>query len=164
MRSIICSVILLITLLASCSGKKDNIVIHKEFQGNEWPRFEFLNGVYNNTDIQEYDIIMEVAVTDIYPSPYENHQKESDLSFNMHIKYPNNSGSRSKDYTFKLKDKEGNWKSEKKNGCYTFLLPITSEITFDEIGEYKFKIENKYPKDPLSGIKSMTIKCINSKK
>lgn len=164
MRNIFSFVILMMTLLVSCSGKKDNIVIYKEFQDNEWPRFEFLNGTYNNTEIQEYDIVMEVVVTDIYPSPYENHQKYGDLSFNMNIKYPNDSGSRSKDYTFKLKDKDGNWKSDKKNGCYTFLLPITNEITFNEIGTYKFKIENKYSKDPLSGIKSLKIKCIDSKK
>ena len=27
--------------------------------------------------------------------------------------------------------------------------------------DYKFQIENKYSKDPLYGIKSLTLKCIN---
>jgi hypothetical protein len=62
-----------------------------------------------------------------------------------------------------LKDKDGNWKADKKNGYYVFSLPVMNEMTFSEDGVYSFKVENKYPKDPLQGIKSIKIECITSK-
>ena len=63
-----------------------------------------------------------------------------------------------------LKDEDGNWKADKReDGCYVFKLPIISEMTFGEDGTYNFKIENKYPKDPLYGVKSITLRCIISK-
>lgn len=106
---------------------------------------------------------MEIVVDDIYPNPYEAHQTECFLPFNLTIKNPDDNGKRSKDYRFMLKDKDGNWKAEEKNGLYTFKLPVIEEMTFSEKGTYNFVIENKYSKDPLYGIKSMTLKCIKSK-
>ena len=63
-----------------------------------------------------------------------------------------------------LKDKDGNWKADKKNDCYIFKLPIIGEMSFSEKGAYDFILENKYPKDPLQGINSVTLKCVNSSK
>lgn len=150
--------------ISSCSNNNDNIVINKEFQNNEWSRFDFLEGTVNVDKAPvKYDIVMEVMVTDIYPNAYENHRDDSALKFNMTIKSPNNSGFRSKDYNYNLKDKEGNWKSEKQGDYYVFKLPIISEMTFSEEGVYNIKIENKFPKDPLQGIKSLTLKYNQSK-
>lgn len=151
-------------MLISCSSNQDNIVITKEFPNNEWERFDYLNGIFTvDKAPAKYDIVMEVIVNEDFPNVYENHKKDSSLSFNMTIKNPNNSGIRSKDYRYMLKDNEGNWKADKKDGYYTFKLPIISGMTFGEKGDYNFKIENKYPKDPLYGIKSLTIKCVHSK-
>lgn len=164
MRFIYIFLLLSLLPLVSCTSNNDNIVIYKEFQNQEWYRFDYLNGSFNvNKTSDKYDIIMELTVNDNYPNVYENHQKDCPLLFNMTIKSPNDSGSRSKDYKFKLKDKDGNWKADKRDGHYTFKLPVISGMTFVEKGEYNFKIENKYPKDPLYGIKSLTIKCVNSK-
>lgn len=157
-------ILLVSMVLFSCSEKQDNIVISQEFINQEWSRFEYLEGQYKLSKAPSiFDIIMEVTVTDEYPSRYETHQQEAPLSFNLTIKNPNSSGSRSKDFNFKLKDKDGIWRAEKKEGTYTFRLPIMSEVTLNENGIYNFKIENKYPKDPLCGIKSMTLMCIDSK-
>lgn len=106
---------------------------------------------------------MEVELNEIFPNAYENHRNDCSLKFNMTIKNPNGNGARSRDYNYNFKDKEGNWKASKKDGYYTFRLPIINEMTLGEEGVYQFKIENKYPKDPLQGIKSLTIKCVTSK-
>lgn len=152
-------------LLVSCSKKNDIVVIEKDFVNEEWSRFEFLNGEIQVEDASsEYDIVMHITVSDIYPNTYENHQDDSSLLFNMTIKNAENGFSRSKDYKFYLKDKDGNWKADKSEGYYTFKLPVIEGINFSDQGAYTFKIENKYPKDPLYGVKSLTLKCIKSKK
>ena len=162
MRNILLA--LLFTTLLSCTSKQDNIVIYRDFNNEEWPRFEYLEGSVNiDRAPVKYDVIMEAIVSDVYPNVYENHREDNSLLFNLTIKNPNNSGARSKDYKFSLKDKDGNWKADKKDGYYTFKLPIISEMTFGEEGTYIFKIENKYPKDPLYGIKSVKLECVSSK-
>ena len=152
-------------IFSSCSKKQDNIVIYKEFQNQEWGRFEYLEGNFEvvNTP-KKYDVVMEAVVNESYPSAYEIHQDDCPLLINLTIKNPDNNGARSKDYRFMLKDEDGNWKADKReDGCYVFKLPIISEMTFGEDGTYNFKMENKYPKDPLYGVKSITLRCIISK-
>ena len=164
MRINFCILLLLSLLFSSCSSKHDEVVIFREFKNQEWERFEYLNGTFNQGKTsQQYDIIMEVAVNDNYPNIYENHQNDCPFLFNLTIKNPNDSGSRSKNYKFVFKDKDGNWKADKKNGYYVFRLPIISGISFSEKGAYEFKLENKYPKDPLQGIKSVKIECVTTK-
>lgn len=157
-------IVVSLLFITSCVSKSDNIVINREFGNNEWSRFEYLEGKIEveNAPVK-YDVFMEVLVSDIFPSSYENHRNNSSLEFNMTIKNPNGSGTRSKNYRYNLKDKDGNWKSDKQGEYYVFKLPIISEMTFGEEGIYDIKIENKYPKDPLEGIKSITLKYSNSK-
>lgn len=164
MRVLYSIVLLLSLFLSSCTSKQDNIVIYREFGNQEWERFEYLTGDFNvNKTSQKYDVVMEVTVNDNYPNIYENHQSDAPLLFNLTIKNPDSNGGRSKDFRFTLKDKDGNWKADKKNGYYIFRLPVMSEMSFSENGIYSFKVENKYPKDPLQGIKSIKIECVTSK-
>lgn len=158
-------ILLLMTFVfSSCSDHQDNIVIFKEFTNQEWGRFEYLSGDFNvNKPQQKYDVVMEIVVNDQYPNIYETYQEGCPFLFNMTIKNPDGNGNRSRDYKFTLKDQDGNWKADNKNGHYSFKLPVIGEMTFTEKGTYNFKIENKYPKDPLYGIKSLRIECIKSK-
>ena len=154
--------LVLLISLASCSNRNNDIVIHKDFENEEWSRFDYLSGTFDVKKAPaKYDVIMEVTVTDVFPNVYESHHDGSALSFNLTIHNPEGNGSRSRDYNFKLKDNDGNWKSERVNGYYHFKLPIIGEMTFTEEGSYTFKLENKYHKDPLYGIKDITIRCIN---
>lgn len=157
-------IILSLLFITSCSSNNDNVVISKDFENQEWSRFDFLEGTLNVDKAPvKYDIVMEIMVSEIYPSAYENHRDDSSLKFNMTIKNPNGSGARSKDYNYNLRDKEGNWKSDKQGDYYVFKLPLISGMTLGEEGEYNIKIENKFPKDPLQGIKSLTLKYNQSK-
>ncbi len=165
MRIVSCILLLSSLVFCSCSLKQDNVVISKKFQNEEWGRFEYLEGTFDvNNAPENYDVVVEVVVNESYPNPYEIHQDDCPLLINLTIKNPDSNGSRSKDYKFMLKDKDGNWKADRgEDGCYVFKLPIISEMTFSDDGTYSFKMENKYPKDPLYGIKSVTLKCLNSK-
>lgn len=146
----------------SCSNDNNVVVITKDFSEEQWSRFEYLQADFKvDRAPVEHDIVMEVLVSDIFPNVYEAHQEESALSFNLTITNPDDNGFRSRNYNFNLKDKDGNWKAEKKNGYYHYKLPIINGMTFSEEGVYKFQIENKYSKEPLYGIKSLTLKCIN---
>lgn len=162
MRFILGLLIALSVGLTSCSKNSNEIVIDREFTNEEWARFDYLQGDFIVKDAPEkHDVIMEVVVSEVFPNIYKAHQNNGILSINITITNPEGNGNRSRDYNFRLKDKDGNWKAERVNGYYTFKLPIINEMTFTEEGTYRFKIENKYTKDPLYGIKSLTVKCIN---
>lgn len=157
-------IILFLIFLSSCAKKQNNIVISKNFSNEEWARFDYLNGEFEITKAPAvYNIVMEITVSEVYPNIYPYHQDDGSFLFNMTIKSPENEGFRSRDYKFRLKDKEGNWKADKVDGYYTFHLPIINDITFSETGVYRFIIENKYTKNPLFGIKDLTLKCLDTK-
>lgn len=158
MRHFIKVVIISLFLFSSCTNKQDSNIIIKEFQNKEWSRFEYLEGEIDvkKTPVK-FDIIMEVVVSEQYPNTYEMHQKDGDFLFNLTISNSNGIY-RTNNYRFKLKNSEGYWNAEKKNGYYTFQLPVISEMTLSDSDIYKFTIENKYSKDPLQGIKSLTLK------
>lgn len=161
MRYIFNILMISILLFISCEREQDNIVISREFYNQEWSRFDFLHGEFDVKNVNtSYDVIMEVKVTENYPNPYENHKNDSRLLFNMTIKNPDGGDFRSRNFQFNLKDKEGNWKAENKDGHYVFKLPLYEEMTFGDAGVHTFKIENKYPKDPLYGIVELTIKYV----
>lgn len=164
MRYIFNILIVSILLFTSCKKEQDKIVISKEFQNKEWSRFEYLMGEFDVKDqTSKFNVVMEVNVTDGYPSAYANNNDESRLLFNLTIKDPNGDNSRSRNFQFSLKDKDGNWKAENNDGTYVFKLPLYDEMIFGQTGLHVFKIENKYPKDPLYGIESINLKCVSAK-
>ena len=64
---------------------------------------------------------------------------------------------RARAYKFNLKDDEGRWNSEMKDGCYTFELPINKQLQITDAGKYQFKIEQRMPITPLVGVKELTL-------
>lgn len=155
------SLIIIVLGLASCSKKQDVTVLSRDFDGEIWRRFDYLEASYNVVKApMTADLVMDILVSDVYPNIYPYHDENSGLFvFVMTINAPDGSG-RSREFKFRLKDSEGNFKSEKTDEYYHFELPLISEMSFSEIGEYSFKIENKYSKDPLYGIKSLNINCL----
>lgn len=147
--------------LISCTGKQSADVISREFEGEFWHRFDYLTASYNVVKApMTADLVLEIEVSDVYPDIYPYHEDDKGVfKIEMTIKYPDG-GRRSREYMYRLKDSEGNFKSEKVDGYYRYSLPLINEITFNESGEYVFKVENKYSKDPLYGIKSLKINCL----
>ena len=153
--------------LTSCSEKQSDKVLSKDFQDEKWNRFDYLEATYTVVEApMTADLVMYIEVSDVYPNIYPYHGEEEDFfAIVLSVKGPDGSG-RSREFKFRLKDSEGNFKSEKVDGYYRFELPLINEMSFNDKGDYIFNIENKYSKDPLYGIKSLNIDClqINIKK
>lgn len=150
--------------IVSCTKEQNANVLSCEFDGEMWHRFDYLTASYNVVKApMNADLVLEVEVSDVFPNVYPYHEDDNGvLTINMMISYPDG-GRRSRDYSFKLKDNDGNFKSEKVDGYYRYELPLINEMCFNESGNYEFKIENKYSKDPLYGIKSLKINCLQIK-
>ena len=161
------SILLIIIGLAlvACSKKQDSVVLSRDFDEEIWGRFDYLEADYNVVKApMTADLVMDIMVSDVYPNIYPYYDEETGIFvFALSIKAPDGSG-RSREFKFKLKDANGNFKSEKVDDYYHFELPLLSEMSFSENGIYHFKIENKYPKEPLYGIKSLTISCLQIKR
>lgn len=160
------SIILIFIAIAmvSCSIKQDSNVISREFQAEQWGRFDFLEADYNVVKAPMMaDLVMNLVVSEVYPSLYPYHDKDEEFfSIVLSINAPDGSR-RVREFRFRLKDSNGTFKSEKVDGYYHFELPLINEMSFNEVGNYHFKIENKYTKDPLCGIKSLNISCLQIK-
>lgn len=149
----------------SCSKKQDSVVLSRVFQGENWGRFDYLEADYHVVNApMTADLVMNIEVSDIYPNTYQNYD-DNDRFFIivLSINAPDG-GKRTREYKFRLKDSEGNFKSEKIDGYYHFELPLINEMSFTENGDYHFKVENKYTKEPLCGIKSLNINCLQIKR
>lgn len=160
-------VIVLVTIImgfVSCSDRQDTLVMSKDFAEEKWGRFDLLKVDYNLLKAPAtVDVIMELTVSEDFPNVYPFYKNDRDLIFCMLVEFPDGSH-RVRDYKYPLKDRDGNWKSEKIDGYYHFKFMLISELNISESGICKFTIENKYSKDPLYGIKNMTIRCVPSNK
>lgn len=149
--------------VVSCSDKQDTLVMSKDFAEEKWGRFDFLKVDYNLLKAPTtVDVIMELTVSEDFPNVYPFYKNDKEMLFCMSVEFPDGSH-RVRDYKYPLKDRDGNWKSEKIDGYYHFKFMLISELNISESGICKFTIENKYSKDPLCGIKNMTIRCVPSK-
>jgi gliding motility-associated lipoprotein GldH len=143
-------ILMLVLFLAGCNRQEKNSeLIQRNFFNNTWERFDYLR---NDVEIKEettFDLSMQVSFTDEYPYDYFS------MVFTVFTKEGN--PYRSKGYKFSLKDKEGHWNSELKDGCYTFDFPINKQFLITDPGTYRFQIEYRMPITPLVGIKELTL-------
>lgn len=135
----------------ACNHKKEDskTIIHRDFYQTVWERFDY---VRNTIDIEEettFDLSMDISFTNDYP------YNDFAMVFTVFDSYDN--PYRSKAYKFNLKDSEGNWKSQLKDGCYTFNLPINKALQIIEPGSYRFQIEYRMPITPIVGVKQLTL-------
>ena len=151
--------------MMSCGKKQESSVISRDFDGEIWCRFDFLEADFNVVKApMTADLVMDIDISEVFPNIYPYHDADDGLFvITMTINAPDG-GRRSREYKFRLKDSDGNFKSEKINGYYHYELPLINDMSFSEIGVYKFKVENKYPKEPLYGIKSLNINCLQIKR
>ncbi len=142
--------IMISAFLCGCSHQEKNTeLIHRDFYETLWERFDY---VRNDIEIKEsttYDLALRISFTEKYTY--------NDISLVFTIFDANGTPYRSKGYKFDLKDADGNWKSELKDGCYTFELPINKSLQITDPGTYRFQIEYRMPITPILGVKSLTL-------
>lgn len=136
--------------LYSCSiGDKDKHLLVRSFPTLSWERFDY---VENKIEIQKpntYNLILNASFDPSYTYDY----------FSVVFSVFDGKGDliRSRNYKFRLKEKDGSWKSTLTEGAYHFTFPINSELTINDPGVYLFQLENRMPTTPLYGIKEISI-------
>lgn len=141
---------ILSAFLCGCSHKEKNAeLIHRDFYETLWERFDYVRNDIEIKKATTYDLAMRISFTDDYPY--------NDISLVFTIFDANDTPYRSKGYKFDLKDADGQWKSDLKDGCYTFDLPINKSLQITEPGTYRFQIEYLMPITPILGVKSLTL-------
>lgn len=136
--------------MASCHSNKDgNALLSRDFTASGWERFDFITTEVEVKKPVSYDLSMEVAFAPTYPF--------NELTVVFSVFDADENPLRAKSYRFQLKDVEGQWKSELKNGEYHFSLPINSDLSLNDPGTYRFQLENRMPITPLEGIKRIAI-------
>lgn len=142
--------LLLLMVMASCrSGSDNNVLLSRTFTTSGWERFDFIKREVTLKQPASYNLTMEAVFAPSYP--YD------ELTVVFSVIDADENPLRAKSYRFRLKDAEGQWKSDLKDGCYTFLLPINSDLTLDGPGTYLFQLESRMPITPLEGIKKISI-------
>lgn len=137
-----------------CSHKECNKnIVERDFYQTVWERFDYVKSTINVEQETTFDLSMNISFTDDYPFD------EFSMVFSVFDSYGN--PYRSKAYKFTLKDENGQWKSQKKDDCYTFNLPINKALQIIDAGTYSFQIENRMPITPLVGVKQLSI--VNNK-
>jgi gliding motility-associated lipoprotein GldH len=142
----VCLFAMLPILLASCE-KKSQFFAGKTFENSTWNRFDILEYDFDiENTAKNYDFILETTINEQFPIEI--------LPLNITIYYPNG-GKRSRDYDFRLKDAEKNWKGIVDGNKIKFEIPINRGMSLNQKGIYQIRIENKYTKYNLSGIENM---------
>ena len=145
-----------LVIMAFCLGlfgcqqqTKNKEILHREFYNTVWERFDYLSHDIEVTASTTYDLSMNISFTEDYP--YD------DFSMIFSVFDAKGNPYRSKGYKFNLKDAEGQWNAEKKDGCYTFILPINRHLTITDPGKYQFMIEQRMPITPIVGVKELAL-------
>ena len=131
---------------------KNKELLQRSFYNTVWERFDYVRNDIEFDAASTLDLTAQVSFTDDYP--YE------DFSMVFTVFTADEEPYRSKAYTFKLKDEDGNWKSELKDGAYTFDFPINKGLQIVDPGVYRFQLEYRMPITPIVGVKE--IKLINN--
>ena len=143
-------VMVLLLGFCGCTQKKaDKELLRREFYNTIWERFDYVSNEVEVKASTTYNLSLQISFTDDFP--YDDFSMIFTVFDEREMPY------RSKEYKFNLKDGEGNWNAEKKDGCYTFTLPINKQLTIVDPGRYKFCIEQKHPITPLVGVKELIL-------
>lgn len=145
-----------ILLFLGCARQeKKGDVIHREFYQTEWERFDYVSNEVEVAQPTTFDLGLRICLTEDYP--YDN------ISLVFTVFTSDNTPYRSRGYKFRVKDNEGQWSSECVDGCYTFDLPVNKAMEINEVGTYRFQIEQTMPITPLVGVKELTLYDNNNK-
>jgi len=132
--------LVLVMLLFSCGTVYKK---YHRFDNITWDRFEILN--------------FEVEVEKDQPLDFEFLFRHHTLYLydfiDVNITFYTPSGATlSRDYHFKLKDKDGNWKASGAGDLWDITFPIRSEMKFSKSGKCKIRLENKMTKINTPGV------------
>lgn len=135
-------ILFLIILFTSC-GNNEVFKEYRRFDDISWDRFKIL--------IFEVEVEKEQLLDfDLFLRHHPNYPYDH-LDVNITFYTPSGS-TMSRDYHFKLKDKNGNWMSKGLGDLWDINLNIRKEMKISKSGICKVRIENKMTKIKTPGI------------
>ncbi len=139
-------VFLLLCLSLSC-GRSHVFDESHTFESLIWNRFDIIEmDVPVQADERGFDFVVRLIHTEAYAYDF----------INMNITFYMPGGAmRSRDYTFRLQDEDGNWLSPVVDGFIEADLPVISGLKFYEDGICRVRMENKMTRFNTAGIKSV---------
>lgn len=149
MKRIVLTGCLLLCLFGCVQQGKDSALLHRDFYETLWERFDYVKEDVQVTEETSYDLSLKIVFTDDYPY--------NDFSMVFTVFSADGNPYRSRGYKFNLKDPEGQWNVEGKDGYHTYVLPINKDLRIVDAGTYTFQVENRMPITPLVGVKELTL-------
>ncbi len=134
--------LLLVALLFSCGNGAIYKKYHR-FENITWDRFEILNF---EVDVDK-DQLLDFEFLFRHHTLYLYDFIDVNITF-----YTPSGATLSRDYHFKLKDEDGNWKASGAGDLWDITFPIRKEMKFSRKGNCKIRIENKMTKINTPGI------------
>lgn len=136
-------VAVLLVLISGCGQKKPVSQVH-HFKNSTWERFKHLNFELPVENTRHtYDLSLVVRYNENFP--------ENTLPINVVMTTPEGE-ERIKEYTFFIKDKDGNFAGNPTGGIYQMVIPLRNDVRFVKTGLCKFEIENLTPKYLTTGM------------
>ncbi len=145
---VLLNALIVFSLISGCKSpvKYENVTV---FEDQIWNRF----------DIQEYTFMPEKSSSswDVY-FIFDH----LDLYYTDHIAvnitfYLPQEGTRSRDYTFKLKNDQLEWTGQQINQIIQHQLPVIKGFTYEESGPLKVRVESKMTKFNLTAVQRIGI-------
>lgn len=127
----------------------------KTFENSNWNRFDFIE---LEVPIEKTEDLYDLSIDFIHSEAYA----PDNIALNFTL-YFSNGGMRSRDYEFKLKDKNQNWTGTELNGNYKHHLPILTKFKIPEAGVQRIRIENKMTKFDNPGVVGLNVFVNKSK-
>ena len=121
----------------------------KTFENSNWNRFDFIE---LEIPIETAENLYDLSIDFIHSTAYT--QDHIALNFTF---YFSNGGMRSRDYDFKLKDKNQNWTGTVEDQNIHHRLPIINKIKIPEAGVQRIRIENKMTKFDTPGVVGLSV-------
>jgi len=140
-------IFVLILLISSC-GKQAKFVHNFEMNDKGWEKFNNLHFTQNSfVKNKAYSVNLDLVIDENYT--------ESSFEFQLLIESEEGE-SWNKVFAIPIKDKEGNFLIEKKNGVFNYHILLLKAKYFNEKGNYSFEVVNLNPKLVTKGIKKIS--------
>ncbi len=133
-------------ILASCTKEPPILQQKTVFEKSEWNRFKYLEYKPEiNDNSTPYIFALKLELTKDYPYNYLKIQLDKTSSDGEEYV---------KIFSIPVKDENGVFLEEEKDGIYYINMILSRQIYFSSIGKYQINIEELMPPYYLKGIKS----------
>jgi gliding motility-associated lipoprotein GldH len=143
MKKTILLLAIISALFTSCSKNK---VFEKfiKLDNYKWKRDNLIHFDVDIKDVKtNYDVTLALRHTTYYPF--------ANIKVNVTITFPSGE-MRTRDYNIFIRNTDGSFKGDGAGDLWDITYPVFTDITFPDVGVYKFEVQNVMPVMGLSDI------------